>query len=364
MRRRASRTSWRQIGQTLAGESGGFGASISRDNIAWPSGNGVAMPRRKKAKEASRGLAAAEIAEGSPPAPIAKLRKQIEEDGGSVLSAFRDPLGGRWQLLAALPLDRVAPTPFQRDLSEAHVKRLINVIDSLGRFLDPIIAVRGQDGDYWTPNGHHRLSAMRKLGARSIVALVLPEAEIAYKILALNTEKAHNLRERSLEVIRMARDLAGQATSRSGGPGGSPGSLPEKDYALDFEEPALLTLGVCYERNGRFPGGAYHPVLKRVDEFFEEKLPRALEKREKRAALVAQLEEAVAVAIKDLQEKGFQSPYLRAFVLARINPLRFQRGAKADFEPTMERMLASAKKFEPESVKANQLARASGPPEE
>jgi len=310
------------------------------------------MPRRKKAKEASRGLAAAEIAEGSPPAPIAELRKQIEEDGGSVLSAFRDPLGGRWQLLAALPLDRVAPTPFQRDLSEAHVKRLVNVIDGLGRFLDPIIAVRGKHGDYWTPNGHHRLSAMRKLGARSIVALVLPESEIAYKILALNTEKAHNLRERALEVIRMARDLAGEAP------------LPEKNYALEFEEPALLTLGVCYEKNGRFPGGAYHPVLKRVDEFFEEKLPRALEKREKRAALVAQLEEAVAVAIKGLQEKGFQSPYLRAFVVARINPLRFQRGAKADFEPTMERMLASAKKFKPESVKANQLARASGPPEE
>jgi ParB family chromosome partitioning protein len=193
---------------------------------------------------------------------------------------------------------------------------------------------------------------MRKLGARSIVALVLPEPEIAYKILALNTEKAHNLRERSLEVIRMARDLASVAP------------LPEKDYALDFEEPALLTLGVCYEKNGRFPGGAYHPVLKRVDEFFEEKLPRALEKREKRAALVMELEEAVAAAIKGLQAKGFQSPYLRAFVVARINPLRFLKGVKASFEPTMEKMLASAKKFKPESVKADQLARTGGPPEE
>lgn len=282
-------------------------------------------PRRKKAKEASRGLAAAEIAEGSPPAPVSELRKQIEEDGGAVLSAFRDPLGGRWQLLAALPLDRVAPTPFQRDLSDAHVKRLTNVIDGLGRFLDPIIAVRGKEGGYWTPNGNHRLSAMRKLGARSIVALVLPEAEIAYKILALNTEKAHNLRERALEVIRMARDLAKEAP------------LPEKDYALEFEEPALLTLGVCYEKSGRFPGGAYHPVLKRVDVFFDEKLPRALEKRGKRASLVAELEEAVAAAIKGLQEKGFQSPYLRAFVVARINPLRFQKGAKAAFDPTIDR---------------------------
>ncbi|HLN59135.1 MAG TPA: ParB N-terminal domain-containing protein [Thermoanaerobaculia bacterium] len=297
-------------------------------------------------------MTAAEVAETSSPASVEQLRGEIESDGGSVLSAFRDPLGGHWQVLAALPVDRVAPTPFQRDLSEAHVKRLTNVIDGLGRFLDPIIAVRAKEGGYWTPNGNHRLSAMRKLGARSIVALVLPEPEIAYKILALNTEKAHNLRERSLEVIRMARDLASAAP------------LPEKDYALDFEEPALLTLGVCYEKNGRFPGGAYHPVLKRADEFFEEKLPKALEKREKRAALVMELEEAVAAAIKGLQAKGFQSPYLRAFVVARINPLRFQKGVKASFDPTMEKMLASAKKFKPESVKADQLARTGGPPEE
>ena len=309
-------------------------------------------PRRKKAKESSRGLTATEVASGSPSPQVEELRRGIEKDGGSVLAVFRDPLGSSWQVLAALPVDRVAPTPFQRDLSDAHVKRLTNVIDSLGRFLDPIIAVRTKDGGYWTPNGHHRLSAMRRLGARSIVALVLPEAEIAYKILALNTEKAHNLRERSLEVIRMARDLAGQAP------------LPEKDYALDFEEPALLTLGVCYEKNGRFPGGAYHPVLKRVDEFFEEKLPKALEKREKRAAEVMELEEAVAAAIKGLQAKGFQSPYLRAFVVARINPLRFQKGAKASFGATIEKMLASARKFRPESVKADQLARTGGPPEE
>ena len=309
-------------------------------------------PRRKKAKEASRGLTATEVAAAGPSGPAARLSEEIEKDGGSVLSVFRDPLGGHAQILAALPIDRVKPTPFQRDLSDAHVKRLTNVIDGLGRFLDPIIAVRAKDGGYWTPNGHHRLSAMRRLGARSIVALVLPEPEIAYKILALNTEKAHNLRERSLEVIRMARDLAAIEP------------LPEKDYALDFEEPALLTLGVCYEKNGRFPGGAYHPVLKRVDAFFDEKLPKALEIREDRAARVIELEEAVAAAIKGLQAKGFQSPYLRAFVVARINPLRFQKGAKASFDPTIEKMIASAKKFKPESVKADQLARAGGAPEE
>ena len=84
-------------------------------------------PRRKKAKEASRGLTAAEVASGEAPATVEELRRQIEDDGGSVLAVFRDPLGSSWQIFAALPVDRVAPTPFQRDLSDAHVKRLTNV---------------------------------------------------------------------------------------------------------------------------------------------------------------------------------------------------------------------------------------------
>src|SRR3989449_3651500 len=127
------------------------------------------------------------------------LRETIAADGGTVLGAYRDPLGGNWQILAALPLDRVEPTPYQRDLSEAHVARLAAAIDKLDRFLDPVIAVRAADGKYWTPNGYHRLGALRQLGARSIVALVVPEPSVAHRILALNTEKAHNLREKALE---------------------------------------------------------------------------------------------------------------------------------------------------------------------
>ncbi len=168
----------------------------------------MAVKRRKKAESRSRGLEAREAAEGTPPAAATALRDAVREDGGAALALYRDPLGGHWQLLASLPIDKVEPTAFQRDLSETHVKRLTGVIDALGRFLDPIIAVRGDDGVYRTPNGHHRLASLRNLGARSVTALVLPEPEIAYKILALNTEKAHNLREKSLEVIRMARDLA------------------------------------------------------------------------------------------------------------------------------------------------------------
>jgi len=312
----------------------------------------MAGKKKASAPERSRGLTAAQVATGTPTAPAVAVSAAIANDGGSVLSVYRDPLGGHWQLLAALPIEKVDPTPFQRDLSEGHVKRLTGVLEALDRFLDPIIAVRSPDGRYWTPNGNHRLASLRALGARSVVALVLPDPELAYKILALNTEKAHNLREKSLEVIRMARDLAGKD------------GATEKDYGLEFEEPAFLTLGVCYEQNGRFAGGAYHGILKRIDAFLGKPLARALETRAERAAALLELDGAVVVAMAALKERGFESPYLRPFVVARINPIRFQRGAKAEFDETIAKMLAAARKFKPEAIKPEQLARAGGPAEE
>lgn len=303
--------------------------------------------RRKKAAPKSRGLAADRLT-GAPPDALQTLADAIERDGGSVIGSYRDALGGNWQLFAGLPIGAVQPTPFQRDLSDPHVGRLAKSVDALDRYLDPIVVVRTGDGQYWTPNGNHRLAAMRKLGARSIVALVVPEEEIAYRILALNTEKAHNLRERSLEVIRMAHELS-MLYPR-----------PERDFADEFEEAALLTLGVCYQTKGRFSGSAFHPVLKRIDKFLAERLPKALEIREARAARVIELDAAVTGLVSDLKARGFESPYLRNYVIARLNPLRFKRGATADFDPTIDKMLDAAERFDPAKVRSDQLARTGG----
>ncbi len=287
------------------------------------------------------------------PDEVGALRAAIEEDGGSFLGAFRDPIGGNWHVLAALPIAKVAPTPFQRDLSETHVERLAGVIDKLDRFVDPIVAVRADGGGWWTPNGHHRLAAVRGLGGRSIIALVLPDPQVAFKILALNTEKAHNIREKALEVIRMAKALAAALPDRR-----------ESDFALEFEDPALLTLGCCYEKDGRFAGGAYNPVLKRVERFLGARLPAALAEREAHAAKLILLDGAVADAVKALKARGFESPYLKAFVVARINPLRFQRGGSPEFDATVDKMLAAAQRFDAAKVKADQVAAAAGAPAE
>ena len=220
-----------------------------------------AKPRKKKGALSVQGLTAPEVASDTPPAEIESLGQAIRESGGGVVGSYRDPAGGHWHLIASLPIEHVEPTPFQRDISKTHVERLGSVIGRMGRFLDPIIVVRTDSGTFWTPNGYHRLAAMRQLGARSILAVVVPELSVAYQILAMNTEKGHNLREKSLEVIRMARSLA-ELDPR-----------PEKDCALEFEEPDYLTLGVAYEKRGRLSGGAYHPVLKRVEAFLDLPLP-------------------------------------------------------------------------------------------
>jgi ParB family chromosome partitioning protein len=316
----------------------------------------MAAARKKKMKEsapaASRGLDAWRLASATPPVSVATLGRTIEDDGGVVLATYRDPLGSHWQMLAALPLDRVEPTPFQRDLSEAHVGRLASAIDRLDRYLDPVIAVPAGGGKYWSPNGYHRLGAMKQLGAKSIVALVVPEPEVAHRILLLNTEKAHNLRERALEVARLAEALAALD------------DRPEREFAIEFEEAALVTLGLCYQQNGRFSGGAYHPVLKRCDKFLASKLPNALITRRERAEKLLLLNERVNEAVKQLKERGFESPYLKAFVVARINPLRFQRKPTADFDETIDKMLGSAGRFDAGRIRADQVARSGGAPSE
>lgn len=305
--------------------------------------------RQKKSAPEPAGLLPAET-RAAPPAPLVELASHVAADGGEVLATYRDPYGGRWLLLSVLPIERVQASPFQRDVSATHVGRLTQVIAKIGRFLDPIIVVRNDDGSYWTPNGNHRLEALRALGARAVSALLLPEREMVYTILALNTEKAHNLREKALEVIRMARDLAALG----------PGS--EAQYAFAFEEPAFLTLGICYEKRPRFAGGAYHPVLRRVDEFLAADLATALAQRAEWAEKLLALDDRVNEVVAGLKERGFASPYLKAFVVARINPLRFQRGATAELAATLEKMLAGARRFDLAKVKAGDLAAAGGAP--
>ena len=305
---------------------------------------------RKGVKLKPTELAPTQLALTERPAEIDALARQVEADGGAVLAAYREPLGGHPLLFVALPVEKVERTPFQRDVSDAHVRKLTVAMDKTKRYLDPIVVVREGDG-YMTPNGGHRLTAVKELGAKSVLALLVPERSVAYQILALNIEKAHNLREKALEVVRMYRDLAGSLDPR------------ETEMALEFEEPALVTLGFAYEERPRLSGGAYAPILRKVDVLLEEKLSRALPERERRAKVVLAFDDAVSEAVAKLKERGFDSPYLKAFVVARVNPLRFMKGSAPPFDELFEQMTKRARGMDPARVKGEDVARSGGAPD-
>ena len=311
--------------------------------------------RRKKVAAGSVGLTPAETGSVADSA-IDRLASDVEADGGRVLGRYSDPFGGHPLLLVALPIASVEPTPYQRDPSDAHVKRLMGVLEKIGSFLDPIIAIRHED-KYWTPNGNHRLQALKKLGGRTIVALLVPDPQVAFKILALNTEKAHNLREKSLETIRMARALAGARTSKD---------ETESAFAFEFEQPAFLTLGACYEERPRLSGGAYQSILRRIDEFLDQPMHDAIKERQRRSRKVLKLDDAVGAVVEKLKAKGLTSPYLKPFVVARVNYTRFSKATSFDFDEAMDRIVASAQKFNVDRISQQDVAKAAGgpPPDE
>ena len=281
-----------------------------------------------------------------PSKQVVGLAEQVEKDGGQALAIYQDPVGEHWQIFCHLPMDRVEPTPYQRDLSPAHVKRLHEVVKKIDRFVDPIVAMSPKPGLYWTPNGNHRRAVLEKLKTKFISAILIPEHEVAFQILALNTEKAHNLKEKSLEVIRMYRGLLKEERRYS-----------EEDCAFQFESPHFITLGLLYEKNARFAGGAFAPILRRVDKFLKGTLPKAIEERQERADMVHEADEALSDIVAKLKKRGVNHPYVKNFVLARTTPLTRARKTLPSFEVTFKKLVENLEAFDLAKIRYEDIAR-------
>ena len=317
-----------------------------------PTKRAPAKRRARKAKAGTRGLSALECRLDALSGEGAAVRTRVENEGGYVLGCYNDPLGKNPLIMAVLPIEAVEPTPFQRDLSDMHHKRLADVLDRTGMFLDPVIAVTAPENGFWTPNGRHRLEAMRRLGAKAITALVVPKRELAWQILALNTEKAHNLRDKSLEVIRIFRNLMEQTPGKT-----------EKEFSYYLEEPSFVTMGLCYEKNPRFSGAVYNSFVRRLTEFSAESLAKALKQHEKIAEQLLELDEKVAEVVKKLKAKGFVSPYLKTFVIARSNPLRFMKEAP-ELEDLLKTIRGKVERFNVDKIRQEDIVASGGAPDD
>jgi ParB family transcriptional regulator, chromosome partitioning protein len=274
------------------------------------------------------------------------LADQIEHDGGHVLAVYQEPVGEHWQIFCLLPRTRVEASPYQRDVSPTHVKRLTDAVRRVDRFVDPIVVVSPKPGVYWTPNGNHRRVALDKLKADLVPAILVAEPDVAFQVLALNTEKAHNLKEKSLEVIRMYRGAEAEQPSST-----------EEDWAFQFESAHLITLGLLYEQNKRFAGGAFAPILRRVDKFLKTSLRKGLEEREERAGLVRSADEALAAVVVKIKKRGINHPYVKNYVLARTTPLTRARKTLPSFEQTFKKLKDNLAEFDVAKVRYDEIQR-------
>jgi ParB family chromosome partitioning protein len=308
--------------------------------------------RPRKAKAGTRGQLATEAMLRDLSGDVLAAKEAVEKAGGLITGQYLDPLGGQPLLLAVLPLDKVEPTPFQRDVSDSHHKRLADVLDKTGIFLDPIIAITAPKEGFWTPNGGHRLAAMRRLGAKSITALVVPKREVAWQILALNTEKAHNLKDKSLEVIRIFRNLLEESAHKA-----------EKEFGYYFEEASFIKMGLAYEKNPRFSGGIYHSFVRRLTQFGEDSLAKTLKHHERHTEMLLELDQKVAEVVAKLKAKGFVSPYLKAFVVGRSNPLRFMSDPP-ELEELIKIIRGKVDRFNVDKIKQEDIVASGGTPDE
>jgi ParB family transcriptional regulator, chromosome partitioning protein len=274
------------------------------------------------------------------------LAAQVERDGGRTLAVYQEPVGDHWQIFCLLPRTRVEASPYQRDLSPTHVKRLTEAVKKLDRFVDPIVVVSPRPGVYWTPNGNHRRSVLDRLKAEVIPAILVVEPEVAFQVLPLNTEKAHNLKEKSLEVIRMYRGLVEEQPATT-----------EEDWAFQFESAHFITLGLLYEENKRFAGGAFAPILRRVDKFSKSPLRRGFGEREARAALVRAADAVLATVVAKIKKRGINHPYVKNYVLARTTPLTRARKTLPSFEQTFRKLRDTLEEFDVAKVRYDDIQR-------
>ena len=134
----------------------------------------------------------------------------------------------------------------------------------------------------------------------------------------------------------------------------------EDSFAFEFEQAPFLTLGVGYEARPRLSGGAYQSILRRVDEFLDEPIGKALKERERRGKKILKLDDAVSAAVEKLKAKGLTSPYLKPFVVSRVNYTRFSTAESFDYDEALDKIIASAQKFNVDRVKQEDVAKSGG----
>ena len=203
---------------------------------------------------------------------------------------------------------------------------------------------------YLTPNGGHRLTALKELGAKAVLAL---------RGARRRRSPTRSWPSTSRRPTTSARRRWRWAGCTATWPGTS--DPKETELALEFEEAALVTLGFAYEERPRLSGGAYAPILRKVDGFLDRKLSAAARRAGAAGRRGAGLRRGGDGGGGPAQGAGASTrPYLKNFVVARVNPLRFMKGGAPPFDELFAPMTRRAAGMDPGKVKSEDVARSGG----
>ncbi|MFN3505702.1 MAG: ParB/RepB/Spo0J family partition protein [Caldimicrobium sp.] len=217
------------------------------------------------------------------------------------IATFEDPVKKQPLKLALFKIEEIDAPPFQRDISESLKKHLEMAIEKLG-FLTPIVVVP-KGGRYYVVDGRHRLEAMRELGAREILAVVVDESLYHY-ILEFNTEKPPNVKEKAKQAYRLYMDFIKEDET-----------LIEEDLFVYFKEPMLITFGFAIEElDSKFPASFYESFVSKIDEFLKLPLKEAVDERRKRAHRLIELNKIVN---EKYAEFGWENALLKGEIVRK-----------------------------------------------
>jgi ParB family chromosome partitioning protein len=217
------------------------------------------------------------------------------------IAVFEDPVKKQPLKLVLFRLEEIEVPPFQRDISESLRKQLELAIDKLG-FLTPIVVVP-KGGKYYVVDGRHRLEAMRSLGAREILAIVVDEKMYHY-ILEFNTEKPPNVKEKAKQAYRLYMDFYRE----------DPNLIEDELYTY-LKEPMLITFGFAIEEfDKRFPASFYESFVDKVDDFLRVPLSEGVVERRNRAKALIELNDIVN---QKYAEFGWENALLKGEIVRK-----------------------------------------------
>ncbi|MDW8095864.1 MAG: ParB/RepB/Spo0J family partition protein, partial [Aquificaceae bacterium] len=228
-----------------------------------------------------------------------------------------------------LPAEKILIPTIQRELSDMHIKRLMDSMEKVG-FVEPISVVPDGKGNYEVINGQHRLEAGRQLGMVEFPAIILPP-EVKDYIIALNVEKVPSLKDKAHQAYEIFTSYLKKSPQ-----------MPEYGLEKFVEDAYLLTVGFVVDRkeDKKFPGYAFEKVLKKVDAFLDLPLKEAEKERESRAEVLLRAKD---VLNRKYEELGLKNALQKEAIVSKAFQMvygRYVRSVNEDFYEVFEKLMS------------------------